>query len=228
VKVKIENLMTGDCCAKKRLSWRLHQRGDFRDREGEVMNDRESDGNASGEFLNELFSAFEDLETQSAGILQFLKGKGLATDEELAPYLKQAGDASEVRWRAERLRMDALLAAAIKEADEEFARKMDEHAQPQGKSNTQKEEGQRAAQQKPASNEGIDAPKADARKKDSAEQAQAPSSGSAENDGNGMKEAVVAKKEEVETNSEVPAAKAEPESGKKRSETSGNNTEDAA
>src|SRR6202012_1592607 len=95
----------------------------------ENLMDRESDRKVGGELLHELFSAFEDLETQSAGILQFLKGKGLATDEELAPYLKQAADASNVRWVAARLRMDALLAAAIKDAEEEFARKVEERAQ---------------------------------------------------------------------------------------------------
>jgi hypothetical protein len=88
--------------------------------------DREADGKIGGELLRELFSAFEDLETQSAGVLQFLKGKGLATDEELAPYLRQAGDASNVRWRAARIRMEALLAAAIADAEEEFARKGEE------------------------------------------------------------------------------------------------------
>jgi len=193
------------------------------------MNDRESDGKVGGELLDELFSAFEDLETQSAGILQFLKEKGLATDEGLAPYLKQAGDASEVRWRAARLRMDALLAAAIRDAEEEFARKAGERARAQEESNTQKEEGQRAAQQKPASNEGLDVPKADARKEDAAEQDQAPSAGSVENVGKGMKETVVAKKDELETNSDVPAAKAGAESEKKQSDAAGKNTnQDAA
>ena len=64
--------------------------------------DREYDGKVGGELLDALFSAFEDMETQSAGILQFLKAKGLATDEELAPYLQQAADASNVRWLAAR------------------------------------------------------------------------------------------------------------------------------
>ncbi len=54
------------------------------------MSDREADGKVGGQFLDELFSALEDLETQSAGVVQFLKDKGLATDEELAPYLEAA------------------------------------------------------------------------------------------------------------------------------------------
>jgi len=86
-----------------------------------------------------LFSAFEDLETQSAGILQFLKGKGLATDEEIAPYLQQAADASNVRWRAARIRMEALLASAIADAEEEFARKAEERARKESAAMKQQE-----------------------------------------------------------------------------------------
>ena len=90
------------------------------------MSERDTDGKVGGELLSELFSALEDLETQSSGILQFLKDKGLANDEELAPFLEAAARASDVRWRAARLRMEALLSAAIKDAEEEFARKMEE------------------------------------------------------------------------------------------------------
>jgi hypothetical protein len=90
------------------------------------MEDRGVDGKAGGQFLDELFSALENLETQSAGVVQFLKDKGLATDDELASYLEAAAGASEVRWRAARLRMDALFAAAIKDAEEDFAWKVEE------------------------------------------------------------------------------------------------------
>jgi transcription initiation factor IIE alpha subunit len=38
------------------------------------------------EILDELFSSLEALETRSAAVLEFLKDKGLATDEELAPH----------------------------------------------------------------------------------------------------------------------------------------------
>jgi hypothetical protein len=70
--------------------------------------------NIAQEILHELFSSLEALETQSTGILQFLKDKGLATEAELAPHFEQAGKASNVRWRAARVRIDYLLASALK------------------------------------------------------------------------------------------------------------------
>jgi uncharacterized low-complexity protein len=103
------------------------------------MNESQTDGKVGGELLDELFSALEDLETQSAGILQFLKDKGLATDKELAPYLEEAANASEVRWRAARLRMDALLAAAMHDAEEEFARKVEERSHKESTTGKKKE-----------------------------------------------------------------------------------------
>jgi len=56
-----------------------------------------------------LFSSLEILETQSAAVLQFLKDKGIATDDELARHLEQAGMASSVKRLAARVRMDYLL-----------------------------------------------------------------------------------------------------------------------
>jgi hypothetical protein len=61
------------------------------------------------EVLNELFSHLERLETQNEAILQFLKEKKRVTDKQLAPYLEQAGNASSVKWRAARVRIDHLL-----------------------------------------------------------------------------------------------------------------------
>ena len=74
------------------------------------------------EILQELFSSLERVETQSSALLQFVKDKGITNDEELAPYLERAGNASGVRWLAARVRMEHLIAGAMK-AEHEKAKK---------------------------------------------------------------------------------------------------------
>ncbi|MFZ0318092.1 MAG: hypothetical protein WAL56_03125 [Candidatus Sulfotelmatobacter sp.] len=69
------------------------------------------------EILHELFTSLEAVETQSSALLQFVKDKGIATDDELAPYLERAGNASGVRWLAARVRIEHLIAGAMKAAE---------------------------------------------------------------------------------------------------------------
>ena len=73
------------------------------------------DSQSIKEIFNELYSHLERLETQNTAILQFLKEKKRVTDKQLAPYLEQAGNASNVKWRAARVRMEYLLAQAPEE-----------------------------------------------------------------------------------------------------------------
>ena len=70
------------------------------------------------ELLDELLPSFEALEAQNGAVLQFLKDKGIATEEQLAPYLEQSRSASDVRWRAAHLRMKRLLISAMEKGEE--------------------------------------------------------------------------------------------------------------
>jgi hypothetical protein len=74
-----------------------------------AMND-----DAVKETFDELFTLLEALETQSAAILQCLRDQGITPDEKLGPYLEQAGKASNVKWRAARMRMEYLFSPTKK------------------------------------------------------------------------------------------------------------------
>lgn len=82
---------------------------------------------AMKEVLNELFSHLERLETQSEAILQFLKEKKRVTDKQLAPYLEQAGNASNVKWRAARVRINHLLEPDHPEEEIKLGKKPELH-----------------------------------------------------------------------------------------------------
>jgi len=79
---------------------------------------------AMKEVLNELFSHLERLETQNEAILQFLKEKKRVTDKQLAPYLEQAGNASNVKWRAARVRINHLLEPEHPEKEIKLGKKL--------------------------------------------------------------------------------------------------------
>jgi hypothetical protein len=82
---------------------------------------------AMKEVLNELFSHLEKLETQNEAILQFLKEKKRVTEKQLAPYLEQAGNASSVKWRAARVRIDHLLEPEHPEKEIKLGKKPELH-----------------------------------------------------------------------------------------------------
>ena len=104
------------------------------------------------ELLNELGSSLEDLETQHAALLQFLKDQDIVTDDQLASYLTQAGKTSNVRWRATRVRLERLFSTE-KQNEEQLAEKVQRQAgaaqapfQNQGKeAKSKNEQGSREA-----------------------------------------------------------------------------------
>jgi hypothetical protein len=73
------------------------------------------------QIVDEVFSSLEPLDTQGAALLAFLKAKGIASDEELAPFLKQAGNTSSVRWLAARVRIKSLISSAMKDVEKKPA-----------------------------------------------------------------------------------------------------------
>ena len=98
------------------------------------------DENLMQEVLDEVFSALEALETQNGAILQFLKKRGVAGDEDFAPFLEVAAKASNVRWRATRIRTNQLLSNASK---------ANRRSQETSSSAPEKNKDQNAAQQPP-------------------------------------------------------------------------------
>ncbi len=99
---------------------------------------------AMKEVLNDLFSHLERLETQNAAILQFLKEKKRVTDKQLAPYLEQAGNASSVKWRAARVRIDHLLEPEHPEEEIKLGKKPELHDGPSTASSKGSSEGKRS------------------------------------------------------------------------------------
>jgi hypothetical protein len=81
------------------------------------------------ELLNVLGSSLENLETQHAALLQLLKDNGVVSDDQLAPYLTQAGKTSNVRWRAAHIRLDRLFDSE-KQIEQQVAEKEHHKADP--------------------------------------------------------------------------------------------------
>jgi hypothetical protein len=107
----------------------------------------ENDNNFVQEIFHDLFSSLEALETQNTAILQFLKDKGIATDEELASHLEQAEIPSSVRWRGVRVRADYLFASAVKAAEQAAERESTKHAEmkPESKPDSRQSGGKETA-----------------------------------------------------------------------------------
>ena len=64
------------------------------------------------EILSDLLPYLESLEAQSSAMLQLLRDTQIANNEELNRYMEKAGEASSVKWRAARVRMEHLFAVS--------------------------------------------------------------------------------------------------------------------
>jgi|ERR1700693_2333092 len=118
----------------------------------------ETNAEAMKEILNELFSLLESLETQSLALTQFLKDQGIATDEKLVPYLDRAGNASSVKWRAARARMQYLLSPVPKQSSDKEDKEKDTNKEPEkptaGKSSEEKQSTEKQSTEKPSTAQG--------------------------------------------------------------------------
>jgi hypothetical protein len=118
--------------------------------------------------LDEIFSSLEPLDAQSSAVLQFLKAKGLATDEELAPFLEQAGNAASVRWRAVRIRAAAMIASLVNPPEKESsympAEKDTQRAAEKDQAKDQQEPRQENSREVEAQEEGESEPQSPDRK----------------------------------------------------------------
>jgi chemotaxis protein histidine kinase CheA len=128
------------------------------------------------EILGELFSLLETFETQSLALTQFLKDQGIATDEKLAPYLDRAGNASSVKWRAARARMQYLLSPVPKPAgDTEKDKNKDKKAEPEKPSEEKRSEekpsGEKPSTEKEAAEKRAENPPPDQKKPESTDAA---------------------------------------------------------
>jgi len=115
------------------------------------------DEKALQEIFHEFISSLEALDTRSSAISQFLKDKGIATEEALAPYLERAGNASGVRWLGTRVRIDYLFSTASKpeentkpqegaKSEEPTARETANHSEkPSAKDGAEDEDGASAS-----------------------------------------------------------------------------------
>ena len=103
------------------------------------------------EILDELFSLLESLEAQSLALNQFLKDQGIATDKKMEPYLDRAGNASSVKWRAARARMQYLLSPVPKQAsDPQKDQSKDDNKEPEKASIEKQSTDKQSAEKPPA------------------------------------------------------------------------------
>jgi hypothetical protein len=106
------------------------------------------------QIFSDLFRYLEVLETQNAAMLQFLKDKKVIKESQFSSYLEQAAAATDVKWRAARVRMEHLLAEVPqpKAQSSENGTKEASKTEKSTAETSEKRDGEaQAAQKKPAS-----------------------------------------------------------------------------
>jgi len=123
------------------------------------------------EILEELSSALQRVEAQSTAILELIKEKGMVKEDELAPYLQRANEASSVRWRATRVRIGHLLSGLEKREQQakDEDKKKEEHKEKMPQSASDKSSEPKKTAKQEDSEQSTQKPKPAAGKQDQGE-----------------------------------------------------------
>lgn len=120
------------------------------------------------EIFDQMFALLEALETQNIAVVQFLRDEGIAADDKLAPYLERAGNASSVKWRAARARMEHLL-TPIPSGAKEAAKAAAETHKPEKAAGENKDDGKNDTESKAGEEPKAENVKARAEERESAD-----------------------------------------------------------
>jgi hypothetical protein len=91
-----------------------------------ALEESEMSDNPAKQVLKDLLPHFEEIEAQNGAIIQLLKDKGIVNQEEFAKYLEQAGNASNVKWRAVMARLEYLFLPGEKSGGGDNEKKSEE------------------------------------------------------------------------------------------------------
>ncbi len=78
------------------------------------------------ELLDAILPMLASAESQSTAALQAVKQSGALTEEQLAPLIEQASNATEIKMRATRLRLKRVLTAAVSDFENDHKKKNEE------------------------------------------------------------------------------------------------------
>jgi hypothetical protein len=107
------------------------------------------DENVIDELLDALLSPLEAAEARSLALLQALMQARVLTEEQLAPFLKQAENASEIKARGLRIRLKRILSDVARDAERAKKKTEDDDNKNTGKADSKAGKTPEGPQQDP-------------------------------------------------------------------------------